>query len=147
MVYMIYNRAPFALLTKAASPIHSVKDMEGKQMGSPAGAAALKLFPLVAKRNGLDPAKVTVLNMAPNLQEQMLLQGQVDISAVFTATSYMNLVALKLDPDKDFRWIYFAELGRRSLFQRGDGVGPARQGEAGGGQGAHRGRSRSRCAR
>jgi NitT/TauT family transport system substrate-binding protein len=111
MVYMIYSRAPFALLTKATSPIHSVKDMAGKKMGSPAGAAALKLFPLVAKRNGLDPAKVDILNMAPNLQEQMLLQGQVDISAVFTATSYMNLVALKLDPDKDFRWIYFADSG------------------------------------
>ncbi len=49
--------------------------------------------------------------MAPNLQEQMLLQGQVDVIAVFTATSYMNLVALKLDPDKDFRWIYYADSG------------------------------------
>jgi NitT/TauT family transport system substrate-binding protein len=111
MVYMIYSRAPFVLLTKASSPIHTVKDMAGKKMGSPAGAAALKLFPLLAKKNGLDPAKVEILNMAPNLQEQMLLQGQVDISAVFSATSYMNLVALKLDPDKDFRWIYFADAG------------------------------------
>ena len=49
--------------------------------------------------------------MAPNLQEQMLLQGQVDVIAIFTATSYMNLVALKLDPEKDFRWIYFADSG------------------------------------
>jgi NitT/TauT family transport system substrate-binding protein len=111
MVYMIYNKAPFALLTKAASPIQSVRDMAGKKLGSPTGAAALKLFPLLAKKNGLDPGKVEILNMAPNLQEQMLLQGQVDISAVFTATSYMNLVALKLDPDKDFRWIYFSDSG------------------------------------
>ena len=111
MVYMIYNRAPFALLTKADSPIQTVKDMAGKKLGTPAGAAALKLFPLLAKKNGVDPAKVEILNMAPNLQEQMLLQGQVDISAVFTATSYMNLVALKLDPDKDFRWIYYADSG------------------------------------
>jgi NitT/TauT family transport system substrate-binding protein len=111
MVYMIYSKAPFALLTKAASPIQSVKDMAGRKLGSPAGAAALRLFPLLAKKNGLDPAKVEILNMAPNLQEQMLLQGQVDISAVFTATSYMNLAALKLDPDKDFRWIYFADSG------------------------------------
>ena len=111
MVYMIYSKAPFALLAKAASPIVSVKDMAGKKMGSPAGAAALRLFPALAKKNGLDPAQVEILNMAPNLQEQMLLQGQVDISAVFTATSYMNLVAQKLDPDKDFRWIYFADFG------------------------------------
>ena len=41
----------------------------------------------------------------------MLLQGQVDAIAIFTATSYMNLVAMKLDPDKDFRWIYYADFG------------------------------------
>ena len=49
--------------------------------------------------------------MAPNLQEQMLIRGDVDISALFTATSYMNLVAIKQDPDKDFRWIYYADAG------------------------------------
>ncbi len=85
--------------------------MAGKKLGTPPGGAALKLLPLLAKKNGLDSAKIEILNMAPNLQEQMLLQGQVDVSAVFTATSYMNLVALKLDPDKDFRWIYYADSG------------------------------------
>src|SRR5205085_6876323 len=40
MVYMIYSRAPFALLTKATSPIKSVKDLSGKKLGTPAGAAA-----------------------------------------------------------------------------------------------------------
>src|SRR4029077_12329921 len=80
-------------------------------LGSPAGGAAIKLWPAVAKASGLDAAKVEVVSMAPNLQEQMLLQGQVDVAAVFTATSYMNLVALKLDPDKDFRWIYYSDAG------------------------------------
>jgi NitT/TauT family transport system substrate-binding protein len=111
MAYMIYSKAPFALLTKASGAVRTIPDLAGKKLGSPAGAAALKLFPALAKKNGLDPGKVEVVNMAPNLQEQMLLQGQVDVSAVFTATSYMNLVALKLDPDKDFRWIYFADAG------------------------------------
>jgi NitT/TauT family transport system substrate-binding protein len=123
MVYMIYNKAPFALLARASSPIKSVADMAGKKMGSPAGGAALKLFPALARKNGLDPAKVEVVNMAPNLQEQMLLQGQVDISAVFTATSYMNLVGLKLDPDKDFRWIYYAD-GGLDLYSNGIMVSP-----------------------
>jgi NitT/TauT family transport system substrate-binding protein len=111
IVYMIYSKAPFALLTKASGPVHAVKDLAGRKLGSPAGGAALKLWPALAKAGGLDPAAVEVVNMAPNLQEQMLLQGQVDVSAVFTATSYMNLVALKLDPDKDFRWIYYADGG------------------------------------
>ena len=111
MVYMIYSKAPFALLTKAESPIKSFKDLSGKKLGTPPGGASFKLLPLMAKKNGIDYASINVLNVAPNLQEQMLLTGQVDTIAIFTATSYMNLVALKLDPDKDFRWIYYADSG------------------------------------
>jgi NitT/TauT family transport system substrate-binding protein len=118
MVYMIYNKAPFALLTKATSPIHAIADLKGMKLGAPAGGASIRLFPALARKNGLDPAAVNVTNMAPNLQEQMLLQGQVDVVAIFTATSYMNLVALKRDPDKDFRWIYFAD-GGLDLYSNG----------------------------
>ena len=118
MVYMIYSKAPFALLVKANSPIKTIADIAGKKLGSPAGGASIKLFPLLAKKNNLDPAKVDVVNMAPNLQEQMLIRGDVDISALFTATSYMNLVALKLDPDKDFRWIYYSD-GGLDLYSNG----------------------------
>src|ERR1700750_224340 len=48
MVYMIYSKAPFALLVKADSPIKSIADIAGKKLGSPAGGAALKVFPLPA---------------------------------------------------------------------------------------------------
>jgi NitT/TauT family transport system substrate-binding protein len=111
MVYMLYNRAPFALITKADSSIKSLKDVEGKKLGSPAGAAAMKVFATLAKKNGIDETKVSWMNMAPNLQEQMLLQGQVDASVVFSATSYMNLVAQRVDPDKDVRWFYYSDFG------------------------------------
>jgi NitT/TauT family transport system substrate-binding protein len=57
------------------------------------------------------------------LQEQMLFQGQVDSIAIFTATSYMNLVSLKLDPDKDFRWMYYSDLGL-DLYSNGIMVSP-----------------------
>src|SRR3954453_13889316 len=111
MVYMIYNRAPFALLTKASSSIATFKDLAGRKLGTPPGGASFKLLPLMAKKKNVDYAKIDILNVAPNLQEQMLLQGQVDVIAIFTATSYMNLVSLGLDPDKDFRWIYYADSG------------------------------------
>jgi NitT/TauT family transport system substrate-binding protein len=111
MVYMLYNRAPFALIAKTDGPIKSIKDVEGKKIGSPAGAAALKVFSALAKKNSIDETKVNWINMAPSLQEQMLLQGQVDASAVFSATSYMNLVAQRVDPDKDIRWFYYSDFG------------------------------------
>jgi NitT/TauT family transport system substrate-binding protein len=111
MVYMIYSKAPFALLTKSSSSIKTVKDLAGKKLGTAPGGASLKLLPLLAKKNGLDDSTIAITQVAPNLQEQILIQGQVDVSAVFTATSSMNLVAQKLDPDKDFRWIYYADSG------------------------------------
>lgn len=111
MVYMIYNKAPFALITKASGPIKTIKDVVGKKLGTPAGGASGQLFPALAKANGIDPAAVPVVNMAPNLQEQMLINDQVDFSAIFTVTSYINLIGMKVDPDKDIRWMFYSDLG------------------------------------
>lgn len=123
MVYQIYNRTPFALMTKADSPIRSLKDLEGKNLGSPAGGAAMRMFATLADKNGIDASKVSWTNMAPNLQEQMLLRGQVDASAVFSVTSYMNLVAQNLDPEKDIRWFHYADHGIE-LYSNGILVSP-----------------------
>jgi NitT/TauT family transport system substrate-binding protein len=111
MVYMIYNKPPFALIMKESSPIKTLKDVVGHTMGTPAGGSAGQLFPPLAKLNGIDPTKVSVTNMQPNLQEQMMLNGQVDFSAVFTVTSYINLIGMKVDPDKDIRWLYYSDYG------------------------------------
>jgi len=111
MVYMMYNRPPFVLITKSSSPIKTLKDVVGHTMGTPAGGSAGQLFAPLAKINGIDPAKVSVLNMQPNLQEQMLLNGQVDFSAVFSVTSYINLIGMKVDPDKDIRWLFYSDYG------------------------------------
>lgn len=114
MVYQIYNRAPFAIVVKADSAIKTIPDLAGRKLGGPAGSAATRIFPLWARLNGLDPARNEVLNMAPNLQEQMLMQGQVDGSLVFTLTSYINLVGMRQNPDRDFRWFVFADSGVES---------------------------------
>ncbi|MEI8146654.1 MAG: ABC transporter substrate-binding protein, partial [Alphaproteobacteria bacterium] len=111
MVYMIYNAAPFALVTRANSGITKISDIAGKKLGSPAGSASLRLFPVLARRNGLDPTKVEVINMAPQLQEQMLISGQVDITAVFSVTAWMNIIGQRLNPETDFRWFFFSEHG------------------------------------
>jgi NitT/TauT family transport system substrate-binding protein len=111
MVYQIYNRPPFVLVTKASGPIKTIKDIEGKKLGGPAGSATLRLLPSLAKANKLDISKIEILNMAPNLQEQMLIQDQVQGSLVFNVTSYMNLIQQKQDPDKDYRWFNYGDLG------------------------------------
>ncbi len=111
MVFMMYNTPPFALITKADGPVKALKDVVGRTLGTPAGASAGQLFPTLLKNNGIDPATVKVVNMAPNLQEQMMLTGHVDFSAVFTVTSYVNLIGQRVNPDKDIRWIFFSDHG------------------------------------
>jgi len=76
MVYMVYNRAPFVVATKKSSGIAKPKDLEGKIIGSPAGGAALKLFPAFAKLAGFNEKSVKYVNMAPQLQETMLVKEE-----------------------------------------------------------------------
>src|SRR5260370_12120897 len=65
MVYMIYSKAPFALLTKAGGPIKSVKDLEGSRLGSPAGGSSFKLLPLLAKPNAIHYGQISVTHLSP----------------------------------------------------------------------------------
>lgn len=111
MVYMVYNQPPFAVLSMASAPIKSPRDLAGKKIGAPAGSAALRMLPVLLKGAGIESTKVDVLNMAPNLQEQMLFGKQVDASLVFNVTAYMNLVSMGRDPDKDFHWMFYGAHG------------------------------------
>ncbi|MFK8082699.1 MAG: ABC transporter substrate-binding protein [Granulosicoccus sp.] len=111
MVYQIYNQPPFAVLTKNGGPVESLASLEGLKVGAPAGSASTKLFPALADAVGLDSSTVEIINVAPNLQEQMLVQGQVDASLVFNVTSYLNIIGLGMDPETDFNWFPYGEAG------------------------------------
>ena len=111
MVYMIYNQPPFGIVLKANSPIKTPKDLEGKKLGGPTGSATTRLFPVFAKANGVDAGKVEILNMAPNLQEPLLIKGDIDGALVFNITSYFNLLLNRQDPEKDFNWLTFGDFG------------------------------------
>lgn len=111
MVYQIYNQPPFAVLTKSDGPVDSLQSLEGLKVGAPAGSASTKLFPARADAVGIDASKIEIINVAPNLQEPMLVQGQVDASLVFNVTSYLNIIGLGMDPDTEFAWYPYGEAG------------------------------------
>ncbi|WP_093153499.1 ABC transporter substrate-binding protein [Aliiruegeria lutimaris] len=111
MVYQIYNQPPFSIIAKADGPVAAAKDLEGLTVGAPAGSAATKFFPALADKAGLDMEKIEIINIQPNLQEQMLIQGNVDASLVFNVTSYLNIIGLGMDPDNEFRFIGYGESG------------------------------------
>jgi NitT/TauT family transport system substrate-binding protein len=111
MVYMIWNQPPFAIVTKKTSGIDTIKDFEGHTLGGAQGTPTTRLLPVFAQKNKLEGEKIKISNMAPNLQEPMLIKGDIDAALVFNITSYFNLVLNRQDPDKDYKWFQFGDYG------------------------------------
>ena len=111
MVYMIWNQPPFAIVTKKTSGINTIKDFEGRTLGGAQGTPTTRLLPVFAQKNKLEGEKIKISNMAPNLQEPMLIKGDIDAALVFNITSYSNLVLNRQDPDKDYKWFQFGDHG------------------------------------
>ena len=111
MVYQVWNRPPFAIVTPKSSGIETPADFEGKTLGGAQGTPTTRLFPVFAEINGVDLDAVAQENMAPNLQEPMLIRGDIDGAFVFTITSWFNLIANRQDPAADFNWFQFEDYG------------------------------------
>ncbi len=131
MVYQLWNRPPFAIVTPKSSGIETPADFEGKTLGGAQGTPTTRLFPVFAEINGVDLDTVAQENMAPNLQEPMLIRGDIDGAFVFTITSWFNLIANRQDPAADFNWFQFEDYGM-DLYSNGiDGLTPVARRKSG----------------
>jgi NitT/TauT family transport system substrate-binding protein len=110
-VFMLYNRPPFTIAVKADSPIKTPADFVGRKLGGPANDGALKLFPALCATAQIDCTKVEIVNMQPNLREQMLMQGQVDGVFGYVTTIRFSAKLTGIDPDKQMRFIKFGDYG------------------------------------
>ena len=109
-ISVLYNMPPFVIAVKADSPIKEPKDLVGKTLGGPVNDGSLKLFPAFCSAAKIDCSSVTVTNVAPNLREQMLMQGQVD--GVFGYINTVRFSARQMGVDeKQLRFISYADYG------------------------------------
>ena len=90
-VFMVYNRPPFAIISRKSRGVTSPKDLEGKKLGAPATDGAFAQWKIFAQANGIDPAKVAIENVGFPVREPMLAAGQVDAITGFSFSSYINL--------------------------------------------------------
>jgi NitT/TauT family transport system substrate-binding protein len=111
MVYQLWNRPPFAIVTPKTSGIETPEDFEGRTLGGAQGTPTTRLFPVFAALNDIDLTTIAQENMAPNLQEPMLIRGDIDGAFVFTITSWFNLIANRQDPAADYTWFKFEDYG------------------------------------
>lgn len=110
-VDLLYNEPPFAVAVKADSPIRSPSDFPGHTLGGAANDGALKLFPALCSIDKVDCGRVEIVNMQPNLREQMLMRGQVDGVFGYITTMRFSAKGIGVDPDKQLRFIRYADYG------------------------------------
>jgi len=90
-VFMVYNRPPFAVIARKSRGVSTPKDLEGKRLGAPADGSAFALWPIFAKVNDIDAAKVTIENVGFQVRDPMLAAGQVDAITGLSFSSYVDL--------------------------------------------------------
>jgi NitT/TauT family transport system substrate-binding protein len=99
-VLMVYDEAPFAIMTLRSRNIARPQDLAGRNAAAPSFDTPFRLFALFAQATGLDPARVTWSNVAPQLREPMLARGETDAISGFSFTSVLALRALNVAADQ-----------------------------------------------
>jgi NitT/TauT family transport system substrate-binding protein len=92
-VMVLYDVAPFSVITLRRTGITTPRQLEGRTLGAPQFDASFRLFASFAAATGIDRGKVRVQNMAPPLRETMLQRGEVDFITGHYFTSFLELRA------------------------------------------------------
>ncbi|MCO4319056.1 ABC transporter substrate-binding protein [Phyllobacterium sp. 21LDTY02-6] len=111
MVYQLWNKPPFAIVSKKETNITGPADLEGRKLGGAQGTPTTRLVTVLGTLNKVDMSKVAIENIGPNLQEPMLIKGDIDGALVFNITSWFNLINNRQDPSKDYNWLLFGDYG------------------------------------
>jgi NitT/TauT family transport system substrate-binding protein len=110
-VACLYNRPPFVIATKADAGITKPADLIGKNLGGAANDGSLKLFPAFCKIAGIDPAKINITTIQPNLGAQMLMRSQVDGVFGYYTTLWFATKLSGIDPATQLRFLRYGDYG------------------------------------
>jgi NitT/TauT family transport system substrate-binding protein len=90
-IFMVYNRPPFAIVGRKSRGISDPKSLEGKRIGAPSGTATVQQWPIFARLNEVDPAKVTLETIALPVRIPMLAAGQLDAALGYSFRLFVDL--------------------------------------------------------
>jgi len=90
-VFMLYNKPPFAIVGRKSRGISDPKSLEDKKLGAPPTGASFDQWPIFAKLNDIDPAKVAVEKISVPVRAPMLAAGQLDAVLGYSFRVYVDL--------------------------------------------------------
>jgi NitT/TauT family transport system substrate-binding protein len=90
-VFVLFNQSPYAIIARKNRGIHALSDIEGKNLGIAEGDLSIRLWPALARQNGIKIASVKQNSISAAVREPMLSAGQVDAVTGFSYLSAVNL--------------------------------------------------------
>jgi NitT/TauT family transport system substrate-binding protein len=109
-VFMLFNKAPYAIIARKSRGVMALTDIEGKTLGVAEGDLSARLWPAVANLNGIKPKSVKQTSIGAAVREPMLSAGQIDAVTGFSYLSAINLRDRGVPAD-DLAVLKFADYG------------------------------------
>jgi NitT/TauT family transport system substrate-binding protein len=109
-VFMLFNKAPYAIIARKSRGVRALTDLEGKTLGVAEGDLSVRLWPAVAQQNGIKLKHVKQSSISAAVREPMLSAGQIDAVTGFSYLSAINLRDRGVPAD-DLAVLKFADYG------------------------------------
>ena len=109
-VFVLFNKAPYAIIARKSRGIRALTDIDGKTLGVAEGDLSIRLWPAVAKQNGIKLSSVKQSSISAAVREPMLSAGQIDAVTGFSYLSAINLRDRGVPAD-DLAVLKFADYG------------------------------------
>jgi NitT/TauT family transport system substrate-binding protein len=109
-VFVLFNKSPYAIIARKSRGIQALADIKGKTLGVAEDDLSIRLWPALARQNGIAPASVKLNRISVAVREPMLSAGQVDAVAGFSYLSAVNLSDRGV-PSDDLTVLRYADYG------------------------------------
>src|SRR5467141_1945030 len=109
-VFVLFNKTPYAIIARQSRGIHALSDIEGKTLGVAEDDLAIRLWPALARQNGIKLASVKQSKISAAVREPILSAGQVDAITGFSYLSAVNLRDRGV-PSDDLAVLKFSDYG------------------------------------
>jgi NitT/TauT family transport system substrate-binding protein len=109
-VFVLFNEAPYAIVARKSRGISALADLEGKTLGVADGDLSIRLWPALARQNGIRVASVKQSRISAAVREPMLSAGQIDAVTGFSYLSAVNLRDRGIPAD-DLAVLRYADYG------------------------------------
>ncbi len=90
-MFVLFNRAPYAIVARRSRGIQPLPDLDGKTVGVADSDLSMRLWPALAQQNGIKASRVKFHKISAAVREPILSAGQVDAVAGFSYLSAVNL--------------------------------------------------------